>query len=149
MSARTITVTLPEVLYERVKSTADASARSVEEVCTQFIALSLPELEDDLPSDIRSELAALPLLSDTELETLARSRMSDDAQGQLEMLAEEQKHRPLSAAEETTLNQLLAEAQRLMLRKAEAYRLLARRGQNPYHWRDREWPRDGRSLAYE
>jgi hypothetical protein len=128
MSARTITVTLPEVLYERVKSTADASARSVEEVCTQSIALSLPELEDDLPSDIRSELAALPLLSDVELETLAHSRMGDEAQNQLETLAEVQKHRALSAAEETTLNQLLAEGQRLMLRKAEAYRLLARRG---------------------
>jgi len=128
MSARTITVTLPEVLYERVKSTADASARSVEEVCAQSIALSLPELEDDLPSEIRSELAALPLLSDVELETIAHSSMSDDAQNQLEMLADVQKHRPLSAAEETTLNQLLAEAQRLMLRKAEAYHLLARRG---------------------
>jgi hypothetical protein len=131
MSARTITVTLPEVLYERVKSTAEASARSVEEVCTQSIALSLPELEDDLPSEIRSELAALPLLSDAELETIALSSMSDEVQDQLAMLAEEQKHRPLSLAEDTTLNQLLAEAQRLMLRKAEAYRLLARRGHAP------------------
>ena len=128
MSARTITVTLPEVLYERVKSTADASARSVEEVCTQSIALSLPELEDDLPSELRSGLAVLPLLSDAELETIAHSSMSDEAQNQLEMLADAQKHRALSSTEETSLNQLLEEAQRLMLRKAEAYRLLARRG---------------------
>jgi hypothetical protein len=128
MSARTITVTLPDVLYERVKSTAEASARSVEEVCTQSIALSLPELEEDLPSGIRADLAALPLLSDAELESIAHSGMSDAAQDQLEMLAEEQKHRPLSAAEDTALNQLQAEAQQLMLRKAEAYRLLARRG---------------------
>ena len=96
MSGRTITVTLPDVLYERVKSTAEASARSVEEVCTQSIALSLPELEDDLPSEVRSELAALPLLSDAELESIAHGRMSDEAQDQLEMLAEVQKHRPLS-----------------------------------------------------
>jgi predicted transcriptional regulator len=128
MSGRTITVTLPDVLYERVKSTAEASARSVEDVCTQSIALSLPELEVDLPSEIRSELAALPLLSDAELATIAHGGLSDEAQDQLEMLAEVQKHRPLSVAEDTTLNQLLAEAQRCMLRKAEAYRLLARRG---------------------
>jgi hypothetical protein len=128
MSGRTITVTLPDVLYERVKSTAEASARSVEDVCTQSIALSLPELEDDLPSEVRSELAALPLLSDTELETIAHSGMRDEAQEQLEMLAEVQKHRSLSGAEDTMLNQLLAEAQRCMLRKAEAYCLLARRG---------------------
>jgi len=128
MSARTITVTLPEVLYERVKSAADASARSVEEVCTQSIALSLPELEEDLPEALRAELAALPLLSDTALDTIAHCRMSDEAQQQLETLAAEQKQRPLSRSENTTLTQLLTEAQRVMLRKAEAYRLLARRG---------------------
>ena len=74
MSGRTITVTLPDVLYERVKSTAEASARSVEDVCTQSIALSLPELEDDLPSAIRSELAVLPffLISSNTFSSTAR-----------------------------------------------------------------------------
>ncbi len=128
MSGRAITVTLPEVLYERVKIAAEASARSVEEVCTQSIALSLPELEGDLPSEIRSELAALPLLSDAELENIAHSLMGEEDQGRLEMLAEVQKQRLLTAVEEATLTQLLEEAQRLMLRKAEAYRLLVRRG---------------------
>ena len=128
MSGRTITVTLPEVLYERVKITAEASARSVEEVCTQSIALSLPELEDDLPPEVRSELAALPLLSDAELEQIAHGHMREEDQTQLEMLAEVQKQRSLTTAEETQLAQVLAEAQHLMLRKAEAYRLLARRG---------------------
>lgn len=129
MSGRTITVTLPEVLYERVKITAEASARSVEEVCAQSIALSLPELEDDLPPAVRAELAALPLLSDAELEHIAHGRMREEDQTRLEMLAEVQKQRSLTTAEETQLAQLLAEAQHLMLRKAEAYRLLARRGQ--------------------
>ncbi len=128
MSDRTITVTLPEVLYERVKITAEASARSVEDVCAQSIALSLPELEGDLPSEIRSELAALPLLSDAELENLAHSHMNEEQQERLETLAEVQKQRPFTAAEESTLTQLMEEAQRLMLCKAEAYRLLARRG---------------------
>jgi len=128
MSGRTITVTLPEVLYERVKITAEASARSVEEVCTQSIALSLPELEGDLPLEIRLELAALPLLSDAELENIAHGLMNEENQARLEMLAEVQKQRPLTTAEEPMLAQLLEEAQLLMLRKAEAYRLLARRG---------------------
>jgi hypothetical protein len=128
MAGRTITVTLPEVLYERVKITAEASARSVEEVCTQSIALSLPELEDDLPPEVRAGLAALPLLSDAELEHIAHGRMREEDQTQLEMLAEVQKQRSLTTAEETQLARLLVEAQHLMLRKAEAYRLLARRG---------------------
>ena len=128
MSDRTITVTLPEVLYERVKITAEASACSVEDVCAQSIALSLPELEGDLPSEVRSELAALPLLSDGELENIAHSHMNEEQQERLETLAEVQKQRPLTAAEESTLTQLMEEAQRLMVCKAEAYRLLARRG---------------------
>jgi predicted transcriptional regulator len=128
MSGRTITVTLPEVLYERVKITAEASARSVEDVCAQSIALSLPELEDDLPSEVRSALAVLPLLSDAELEHIAHSHMTEEQQERLETLAEVQKQRPLTAAEESTLTQLMEEAQRVMLCKAEAYRLLARRG---------------------
>jgi hypothetical protein len=128
MSGRTITVTLPEVLYERVKITAEASARSVEDVCAQSIALSLPELEGDLPSEVRSAIAALPLLSDTELENLAHRYLDEEQQEQLETLAEVQKQRSLTTAEESTLAQLMGEAQRLMLCKAEAYRLLARRG---------------------
>ena len=128
MSGRTITVTLPEVLYERVKITADASSRSVEDVCAQSIALSLPELEGDLPIEARSELAALSLLSDAELENLAHSYMNEEQQERLETLSEIQKQRPLTATEESTLTQLVEEAQCLMLCKAEAYRLLARRG---------------------
>jgi hypothetical protein len=128
MSGRTITVTLPDVLYARVKITADASSRLVEEVCAQSIALSLPELEEDLPVEVRSDLATLSLLGDAELENFAHSSMNEEQQGRLETLSEIQKQRPLTATEESTLRQLVEEAQRLMLCKAEAYRLLARRG---------------------
>jgi hypothetical protein len=128
MSGRTIAVTLPEVLYERVKITAEASARSLEDVCAQSIALSLPELERDLPPKVQSELAALSLRSDAELQSITHSHMSEEQQERLETLAEVQKQRPLTAAEESTLTHLMEEAERLMLRKAEAYRLLARRG---------------------
>lgn len=94
----------------------------------QSIALSLPALERELSPNIRSELAALPLLSDTELRSIADSAMEEEGQVRLEDLAELQKRRPLSAAEQSVLAQLMEEAQRIMLRKAEAYRLLARRG---------------------
>ncbi|MFQ5859345.1 MAG: hypothetical protein ACE5LU_27405 [Anaerolineae bacterium] len=95
---------------------------------TQSIALSLPELENDLPPDIRSELAAMPLLSDTELWNIANSTMDESQQARLEALAELQKHQPLTEVERSTLAQLMDEAHQVMLRKAEAYRLLARRG---------------------
>ncbi len=128
MPAQTVTLTLPETLYERAKETAQAVDRSLELVLTQSIALSLPALETDLPPDVRSELVALPLLSDDELWTIARSIMDERQQDRLQYLAEAQKHRSLTLAEQSDLTQLMDEAERVMLRKAEAYRLLARRG---------------------
>ena len=76
----------------------------------------------------RSELAALSLLSDDELWAIARSTMDERQQDRLQDLAEAQKHRSLTLAEQSGLAQLMDKAERVMLRKAETYRLLARRG---------------------
>ncbi len=132
MTEQTITVTLPGALYERAKETAEAFSLSVEEAVTQFIALSLPPLEKDLPPNLRSDLKALPLFSDAELWQIAHGTMDEEQQTQLETLAELRKHRPLSETEHATLAHLMEEAQRVMLRKAEAYRLLARRGHHVF-----------------
>ena len=128
MPAQTVTLTLPEPLYERAKETAHAADRSLEQVLNQSIALSLPALETDLPPDIRSELVSLPLLSDDELWAFAHSTMDERQQDRLQELAEVQKHRSLTSAEQSDLAQLMDNAERVMLHKAEAYRLLARRG---------------------
>jgi len=128
MSVRTVTLTLPEVLYERAREASRAVDRSLEQVLTQSIALALPALEIDLPPAVRSKLVALPLLSDAELWTVARSAMDQAQQLRLEELAETQKYRPLTPAEQLELGQLMDDAEQVMLRKAEAYRLLARRG---------------------
>lgn len=130
MTGRTITVTLPDALYRRAKETAEASSLTLEDALTQFIAPSLPGLEDDLPSAHRSDLTALPLFSDAELWRVANSMMVEAQQDQLEKLAELQKQRSLTETEQADLANLVGQAQLLMLRKAEAYRLLARRG---YH----------------
>jgi len=100
----------------------------MEQVLTQSIALSLPALESDLSAAVRSELAALPLLSDAKLWALARSAMDRRKQARLQTLAETQKHRLLTLVEQAELDQLMDEAELVMLRKAEAYHLLARRG---------------------
>ena len=67
MSQQTVSVTLPEPLYQRVRETASASARSVQDVLKESIALSLPRLESDLPPEIRAELGPMALLSEAEL----------------------------------------------------------------------------------
>ena len=128
MSQQTVTVTLPEALYERVRETAAAMTRSVQEVLAESIALSLPPLERDLPPEIRSELGPLALSSDEELRKLSREPMAGDRQERLEALAERQKQEPLTDVERAELEDLMAQAQRFMLLRAEARRLLALRG---------------------
>ena len=85
-------------------------------------------LEEALPVTLQSELVAFSLLSDAELHTIATETMEEDSQIQLERLAEEQRVQSLTTAEQETLSCLMEEANRVMIRKAEAYRLLAQRG---------------------
>lgn len=127
-----VTIKIPEILYERARETAEATSLSLDEVFAQSIALSLPPLEEELSGEIRSMLSSLALLSDDELENIAHGQMYVPDQESLESLAETQKRRPLTSKEQVELNGLMIEVQKFMLRKAEAYRLLARRGYSIY-----------------
>ncbi len=128
MPQQTVSVELPEDLYQRVCETASAVARSVQDVIAAMIAMSLPPLEKDLPPEIRSELGPMALLSTEDLREVGRESLDLDRQVRLETLAERQKKQPLSDAERAELDELVEQAQRVMLHRAEARRLLALRG---------------------
>lgn len=125
---RTITITLPDQVYERVKVTARAMSLSPEVVLAESLSLFFPAFERDMPLDTQLDLAALSLLSDTQLWKIAHQTMDEHKQTRLAELAEVQKHRSLQPDEQTTLDHLMSEAQQIMLYKAEAYRVLAQRG---------------------
>jgi hypothetical protein len=127
MASHTVLITLPETLYERVRISAEASSRPVEDVLSQFIATAYPLLDDDLPPEMRSEFAGWLLLSAANLWEIAKSRFDESKQIALEKLVELQKQRLLVDAEQSQFDQLLRESQELMLRKAEAQHLLAQR----------------------
>lgn len=124
----TITIHLPEPVYQRVKCTADTLSLSLERVITEAVDLLLPAFERDIPAAWQTDLTALPLLSDSQLWKIAHQRMNVQQQSRLEALAEAQKLRTLTAEEHSTLAHLMQSAQHLMVAKAEAYRLLAQRG---------------------
>lgn len=132
MENRTVSVTLSEPMYERVRASADALDRPIEEVLSQFIATAYPVLEDDLPLEMRTEFAGWLLFSDDQLWGLAKSRLDEAKQIDLEKLLEQQRHSSLNAVEQRRLNQLVKESQELVLYKAEAQRLLAQRGISVY-----------------
>lgn len=128
MNEETLTITLPNTIYDRVKITAQATALTSEEVIKQSISLLLPAFESNISTSSRLKLSKFSLLSDVELWKKANSIMGSANQSRLEELAQLQKEKPLNEDEQTELDNLMAKAQRIMLSKAEARRVLAQRG---------------------
>lgn len=128
MNEQTITVTLPNSVADRIRTTAQAVSLSSEEVIKQALILLLPAFESDITPNHRSNLANLLLLNDIQLWKTANAVMKNSLQIRLEQLAEYQKHRALTETEQSELDRLMDEAQQIMLCKAEARRILAQRG---------------------
>ena len=128
MTSQSITITLPEPLYERLQLTAKAAALSVEQALTESLALCLPALEPDLPFNRQLTLAQLSVSNDLHLWQAAHATMPAQRQARLAELADWLKHRALTPSEQNHLDELMDEAHHLMLCKAEARRLLAQRG---------------------
>ena len=128
MSEQTITVTLPDSVCDRIRTTAQTISLSSEEVIRQSVMLLLPAFESDIPPNLRLSLTKLSLLNDIQLWKTANSIMENTRQIRLEKLAELHKHRSLANEEQAELDSLMDEAQQIMLCKAEARRLLAQRG---------------------
>lgn len=127
MNTRTIEV--PEKLYVQLEQRARAAAQSVDSVAAQALAHSLPlSPEADLPQAVQAELAAMLHLSDEALWTIAGSTMNSDTLALYDMLRERKAAGTLTPEGQQWLTRLAQEADVLMLRKAQAYALLKRRG---------------------
>ena len=126
---RTITVTLPEDVYEQLEARAHTAARSVEDVVAETLARTLPPAPElDLPPAVQAELKAMEQLSDEALWAIARSTANDDKIALYDVLIERQHTGTLTAEGRHLLTQLRDEADALTLRKAHAYALLQSRG---------------------
>ena len=129
MTVRTVTLKLPEHLYERLETQARAVTRSVDEIVIQALARSLPPLvEKDLPQALQAELEAMNRLSDEALWQIAESTMNRDKVALYDVLLERHQAGSLTSEGQEWLTRLREEAEVLMLRKAHAYALLQSRG---------------------
>lgn len=129
MSVRTVTLKLPEHLYERLETKARAATSSVDEIVVQALARSLPPLvEKDLPQPLQAELEAMDHLSDEALWQIAESTMNRDKVALYDVLLERHQAGTLTPEGQEWLTRLREEAEVLMLRKAHAYALLQSRG---------------------
>lgn len=127
MPAHTVTLNLPETVYERARRAASLLNRSVEDLLESALDTALPSLED-APAHLEAEMARLPSLNDTELWQIARSRMEAKREKSLHELLDAQAERQLSEEEARQLESLHHESGKLTLLKSQAYALLHQRG---------------------
>lgn len=124
---QSITLTLPDSLYNSARRISEVTQQPLETVLQESIAQGIPPL-DDVPKEEAAELAAMAVMSDAALWQEARTMMSANDQAKLRELTSRQSAGQLSASEKPELTSLLDLYGRLMVHKAHAWLLLARRG---------------------
>lgn len=124
------TITIPQDLYAKAQSLAESTSQSVDDIIHQLLTESLDKPRLALPQDEQAELKALSYLTDAALLTIAREQMPETRQKMMQVLMDKNNQSTLTDTEQQTLTQLVEDGQRLMLRKAEAMKILIGRGYN-------------------
>ena len=127
MTTQTVTLKLPEPLYRSARQVAEATKQPLEAILTDSIARTMPPLDDVSPEET-AELAKLVSLDDASLWREARATMNPVEQAKMHDLLDRQGASELTPADRPRLQDLLDIYGQLMVRKAHAYLLLARRG---------------------
>lgn len=127
MHVHPVVVELPDDVYERVERTAKGLQQPIDRALVKIVEAGLPSLAK-VPAGYRPELEALEEMTDDELWEVAKAEMSGVQQDRLDELLRKNQSEGLSAAEQQELDQLHAEANRLMLRKSYAQVILKWRG---------------------
>ncbi len=127
MSLQAVTLQLPESIYNSARRTARVVKRPLAEILITVLRSALPGL-DGLSSEIATELTALGSFDNERLSQAARSIFPPSLQRRLSTLLRKNQAGKLTARERDALDNLISEAERLMLRKSRAYALLKWRG---------------------
>jgi hypothetical protein len=132
MNTQMVTLPLPEHLYVRLAHVAQATGQSLTDVLLHAVQVGSPPSWEESPVAFQADLAALDRMDDEALWRVARSRRAAAEVTRLQELLDKRADGRVSEAERAELEQLHAEADRLMLRKAHAAALL--------HWRGHTVP---------
>ena len=135
MTVTKIPVDVPEPLYRRLQSIATLAQRSVDEILTSAISVALPP-SSDLPEALADELAEMIWLSDEALWTATQPAFTPDQQRHLSELNDLVDTRPLTPPEKHEQGELLSAYERSVLRRAQAFAILVRRGHQVPNYTD-------------
>jgi len=128
MPAETVTLQIPEVIYQRLLNTARATHRSLEDVILRVLQIGSPPGWDDIPSEFQAEVAALDKLDDDSLRQIACANKTTNDMELYNLLLEGNSNGTLSEEERLELMRLRHEMDLFMLCKAQATVLLRWRG---------------------
>jgi hypothetical protein len=127
-----ITLQIPDPLYPRLASTAQATHRPMEDVI-HSLQVGSPPAWDNVPEEFQSDLAALDRLEDKALWKIAQARKANSEMTHYETLLQKNQDHTLSDIERTELTALRVEGDRFMLCKAQAAAILRWRGHTVVH----------------
>jgi hypothetical protein len=128
MPGKSVTVDLPDDLYERVQQVAAQSQRPVERVVLESLRLLF--VPPPSSADLATSLAALPSYSDAQLWAMVYQRLAWPQSQRLHELSAKNKLERLTKEEQLELEDLLSSNDQAMLLRSEALRLLKNRGYN-------------------
>lgn len=121
-------ITIPDELTEQLQQLASVHRQPVEQLVLARLRQLLDDRLNQLPSAEQAELAALHYLSDDALRAIAAEQTPNPVQQRMAVLMEQNSQGTLRAAELQELTEFVDRGDRLILRKAEAARLLQQRG---------------------
>ncbi|BAY90704.1 MULTISPECIES: hypothetical protein [unclassified Tolypothrix] len=128
MARETITLQIPEILYQRLLNTAHAQRRPIEEVIVHALQVGSPPEWNDVPEEFQADLAALDKLDDNSLWQIVRNFKTADEMERYNYLLERNSSGNITEAEQLELIELRHKADSFMLCKAQASVLLRWRG---------------------
>lgn len=127
---QSITLTLPEIIYERLRQAALAMRLPLDDVLVHALQVGSPPGWEDAPAQFQSDLAALDRLSDDDLWRIMRSTQLNQNWSRHHELLEENANGTITPSGRAELERLRTEADCFVLRKAHAAALLRWRGQH-------------------
>ena len=128
MSHYSVTLPVPDYIYDCARRIAEGTSQSIETVLLQQLKDAFANPLPDLAPEEQRELEALKYLSDDALWTIAREQMPEVRQVRMQILMDANSQGTLDDAQRSELEALIAQGQRLSIRKAEAAALLTERG---------------------
>ncbi|MBE9215640.1 hypothetical protein IQ247_23735 [Plectonema cf. radiosum LEGE 06105] len=128
MTLETVTLQIPEILYQRLVNTARATQRSVEEIILRALQVGSPPSWDDVPEEFQAEIAALDKLDDNMLWQIFHSCKTIKDMERYNFLLEANSSGTITQAQRLELINLRHQADIFMLKKAQAAVLLRWRG---------------------